>query len=278
MVSETQTVKLFNGGSMEIERNGRHQYRVENGDWKPSVTTMIDHLDAGAFGFGANWTRKLARYAMFPELEELENTRREEHRKQTGDKARKEEIDWIQESRLASEPMITHSYEDLLAYVDTAMNVSKSAREEGTKLHEAIEAYINTREIDESNLAFTSWLKEFSTKTFLATELFCYNPELQYGGTIDGIATNENGELEIWDWKTKENFDSYRSLAKDGAQLGAYASALRKMGSVLAPAYGYVAYIMRDGSGVHVDQVDLAKAEKLFLASRNVYNLLKENK
>ena len=50
------------------------------------------------------------------------------------------------------------------------------------------------------------------------------------------------------------------------------------MASVLAPAYGYVAYIMRDGSGVHVDQVDLAKAEKLFLASRNVYNLLKENK
>ena len=198
MVSETQTHRLFNGGSMEIERNGRHQYRVENGDWKPSVTTMIDHLDAGAFGFGANWTRKLARYAMFPELEELEDTRREEHRKQTGDNARKEEIDRIQESRLASEPMITHSYEDLLAYVDTAMNVSKSAREEGTKLHEAIEAYINTREIDESNLAFTSWLKEFSTKTFLATELFCYNPELQYGGTIDGIANNENGELERW--------------------------------------------------------------------------------
>ena len=228
MVSETQTIKLFNGGSMEIERNGRHQYRVENGDWKPSVTTMLGHLDAGAFGIGMNWALKMAR----------END---------GD-------------------------------LEAPRRISKEAQEQGTKLHEAIEAYINTREIDESNLAFTSWLKEFSTKTFRATELFCYNPELQYGGTIDAITNNENGELEIWDWKTKENLDSYRSLAKDGSQVGAYSAALRSLGSVLAPTYGYVAYIMRDGSGVHVDQVDLAKAEKLFLASRNVYNLLKENK
>jgi hypothetical protein len=35
---------------------------------------------------------------------------------------------------------------------------------------------------------------------------------------------------------------------------------------------------MRDGSGVHVDEVDLGRAYNLFLASRAVYTLLKEGK
>jgi hypothetical protein len=153
-------------------------------------------------------------------------------------------------------------------------------RDEGTKLHEAIESYINTREIDENNLAFTSWLKQFGAKTFLATERFCVNPTLQYGGTIDAISMGQDGELEIWDWKTKDatSFSKYGGSVKDHAQLGAYASALHEMGSQLAPTRGYVAYIMRDGSGVHIDEVDLAKGYNLFLASRNVYTLLKGDK
>ena len=228
-MAETQTHRLTDG-SIDITRNGRHQYRIEDGDWMSGTTTLLSHLDAGAFGIGMNWGLKMAR----------ENN---------GD-------------------------------LEAPRRISKEAQEEGTKLHEAIESYINTREIDENNLAFTSWLKQFGSKTFLATERFCVNPTLQYGGTIDAISMGQDGELEIWDWKTKDatSFSKYGGSVKDHAQLGAYASALHEMGSQLAPTRGYVAYIMRDGSGVHIDEVDLGKGYNLFLASRNVYNLIRESK
>ena len=63
---------------------------------------------------------------------------------------------------------------------------------------------------------------------------------------------------------------------KDQAQLAAYAMALREMDSVYVPERGFIAYIMRDQSGVDVVPVDLNKGWKLFLASRSLYNLVRE--
>lgn len=228
MAAETQTHRLTNG-SIDITRNGRHQYKVEEGAWMPSVTTMLGHLDGGAFGIGMNWALKIAR--------------------EQGD-------------------------------LDAPRRISKDAQEEGTRLHEAIQTFIDDGTVDEENPLFTSWLSHMGEQTWVATERFCVNPTLQYGGTIDAISMGKDGELEIWDWKTKDatSFSKYGGSVKDHAQLGAYASALHEMGSQLAPTRGYVAYIMRDGSGVHIDEVDLAKGYNLFLASRNVYTLLKGDK
>jgi hypothetical protein len=225
MVAETQTHRLTDG-SIDITRNGRHQYRIEDGDWVPSVTTMLGHLDAGAFGIGMNWALKIAR-----EQDDFEAPRR----------------------------------------------ISKDAQEEGTRLHLAIQEYIDSGTVDEDNPLFTSWLSHMGGRVWVATERFCLNSKLGYGGTIDAISMGQDGELEIWDWKTKDatSFSKYGGSIKDHAQLGAYASALHEMGSQLAPVRGYVAYIMRDGSGVHIDEVDLGKGYTLFLASRNVYNLIR---
>ena len=59
-MAETQTHRLTNG-SIDITRNGRHQYRIEDGDWMSGTTTLLSHLDAGAFGIGMNWGLKMAR-------------------------------------------------------------------------------------------------------------------------------------------------------------------------------------------------------------------------
>ena len=164
--------------------------------------------------------------------------------------------------------------------LEAPRRLSKEAQQSGTELHQSIQTYIDEGVVDEGSPLFTSWLKALGSRSWVASERFCYNPELKYGGTVDAIAMGEDGELEIWDWKTKDavSFTKYGGSVKDHAQLGAYASALHQMGSQLAPVRGYVAYIMRDGSGVHVDEVDLGRAYNLFLASRAVYTLLKEGK
>ena len=228
MVAETQVHKCANG-FLSITRNGRHQYRVEEGPWMPGTTSLLAYLDAG-FGIGMNWALKMVR----------ENG---------GD-------------------------------LEAPRRLSKEAQQSGTELHQSIQTYIDEGVVDEGSPLFTSWLKALGSRSWVASERFCYNPELKYGGTVDAIAMGEDGELEIWDWKTKDavSFTKYGGSVKDHAQLGAYASALHQMGSQLAPVRGYVAYIMRDGSGVHVDEVDLGRAYNLFLASRAVYTLLKEGK
>ena len=164
--------------------------------------------------------------------------------------------------------------------LDAPRRLSKEAQQSGTELHQSIQTYIDEGTVDEESPLFTAWLKALGSHSWVASERFCLNPELHYGGTVDAIAMGEDGELEIWDWKTKDavSFTKYGGSVKDHAQLGAYASALHQMGSQLAPVRGYVAYIMRDGSGVHVDEVDLGRAYNLFLASRAVYTLLKEGK
>ena len=54
--------------------------------------------------------------------------------------------------------------------------------------------------------------------------------------------------------------------------------ALREMDSILAPASGYIAYVMRDGSGVDVVPVDLEQGWELFKASRTLSLLVKASK
>jgi len=52
---------LRDGDSLQIERNGRHQYRVEGGEWLPGTTSLLAALDSGGFGAGMGWALKMAR-------------------------------------------------------------------------------------------------------------------------------------------------------------------------------------------------------------------------
>ena len=62
MPTETQSSLLFDGRRISISRNGNHQYWIEGEDDRmSSVTTMLGHLDSGAFGAGLGWGLKRGR-------------------------------------------------------------------------------------------------------------------------------------------------------------------------------------------------------------------------
>jgi len=160
--------------------------------------------------------------------------------------------------------------------LDAPRRVGKEAQEEGTKLHDAIQNYIEQGIVDEESPAFVSWLNALGDYGWKASERFLYHPGANgmgrlFGGTLDAIS-NSN---EIWDWKSVAPGSTFRNTQKNSAQLGAYAMALRAMGSVYAPEKGFLAYIFRDGSGVDIQEVDLKEGWELFKASFHVYQLMK---
>jgi len=62
MSTITQQHPLVDGTTVEISRNGRHQYWVGDGPRMPSVTGLAKYIDGGdAFGAGMNWALKVVR-------------------------------------------------------------------------------------------------------------------------------------------------------------------------------------------------------------------------
>lgn len=160
--------------------------------------------------------------------------------------------------------------------------VSKESVAVGNSLHEAIDLYIKERVVNEDDPLFLAWFNEVGeANDWLASEMFLYNPlvEPHYGGTVDAISMNEEADVVIWDWKTKEreSYEKYGGRDHEKAQLAAYTDCLRAMGSVYVPTKGFIAYIMRDASYVDVVEVDLERGSRLFQASRELYLLTQED-
>ena len=61
MPTEVQQHPLANGTSVDISRNGNHQYWIGDGPKMKSVTTMTRHVEGDTFGVGMNWALKIAR-------------------------------------------------------------------------------------------------------------------------------------------------------------------------------------------------------------------------
>jgi len=149
----------------------------------------------------------------------------------------------------------------------------------GNALHEAVDAYIQHGTIDEEDQLFLAWFQAIGEPTdWLASERFLYHPALQYGGTLDSVSMNADGEVVIHDLKTVEpqswaRYGSTLRINKDSAQLAAYADALTAMGSIWSPTKGCITYVLRDGSGAEVVEVDMERGSKLFQASRELFLL-----
>lgn len=163
--------------------------------------------------------------------------------------------------------------------LDAPKDFTKAAMEAGNHLHQAIDDYITRGTINEEDPVWMAWYHTIGRQTeFLASERFVYHPVLAYGGTIDAVSLADDGDLAIHDWKSvgTASWAKYRAtlrLNKDAGQLGAYANALKAMGSVWEPSRGYITYVMRDGSGAETIEVDLERGFKLFNASRDLYLL-----
>ena len=161
---------------------------------------------------------------------------------------------------------------------DAAKKAGDQAIAEGNDIHDAIERFIGTGEIAE-NPAFMSWYNTVGLEHdpfWAAAETFIYHPALMYGGTLDAISDRFDGTYRggtLWDWKTKapESYWKYGGSLKDHAQVASYVMALEAMGSQWQPQRAKIAYIMRDGSGTDVIDVDLDAGNKLFTLSRSLY-------
>ena len=146
------------------------------------------------------------------------------------------------------------------------------ATADGNDIHDAIERFIKTREVTEENLGFISWLNTVGNHyEWIAGEAFVYHPGMAYGGTLDAISGGD--EPILWDWKSKDtNYWEYGGKLQDHAQVASYVSALDAMGSEFRGIrHAKIAYIMRDGSGTDVIDVDLEVGRKLFTLSRDLY-------
>jgi hypothetical protein len=165
--------------------------------------------------------------------------------------------------------------------LDAPKRMNKASLDAGNNLHKAIDAYIQHGAIDEDDPLFLSWFHAIGKTTeWLASERFVYHPVMLYGGTLDAVSMNADGEVVIHDWKTVEpgSWAKYKHslrINKDSAQLAAYSDALTAMGSIWAGRVGYVTYVRRDGSGAEVVEVDLERGSKLFKASRELFLLTK---
>jgi hypothetical protein len=157
--------------------------------------------------------------------------------------------------------------------------VSKESVDVGNRLHKAIDQYIKKGVVNEEDPLFLSWFHAIGKNTeWLASERFLFHSGLRYGGTLDAVSMQADGEVVIHDLKTVEpeswaKYGSSLRINKDSAQLAAYADALTQMGSIWAPSSGYITYVRRDGSGAEVVEVDLERGSKLFGVSRELFVL-----
>ncbi len=93
------------------------------------------------------------------------------------------------------------SKEDILASWKKNTDNSTSS---GTKLHNDIEKFYNGMEIENDSVEYSFFLKfkeDYKHLIPFRTEWMVYHEELKLVGSIDMIFENENGELEIYDWK-----------------------------------------------------------------------------
>jgi len=156
--------------------------------------------------------------------------------------------------------------------LEAPRRASKETQDQGTLLHDAIDSYIKEGIVNEESSVFVSWLNKVGNHhEWAASEKFCYHPDpkFHYGGTVDALEKYS----VIWDWKTKgESYLEFGPDLKDTAQISAYAAALRYMGSIYTPSKGFIAYIMRDGSGCDVVEVDLNEGWKTFELCHSLYS------
>lgn len=110
--------------------------------------------------------------------------------------------------------------------------IKKQAADLGTVCHQWIDAFIMS-EMGQSDSAppipseakipiqsFIDWVRQ-SGFTFIAGDTLVANTESRYGGALDALATDKNGDVVLLDWKTSSGIWPEYAL-----QVAAYSSAL----------------------------------------------------
>ena len=94
--------------------------------------------------------------------------------------------------------------EEILKMWDDKRIASSTA---GTKMHNDIEYYYNKEEVNNDSKEFgffKNFLKDYPDLKPYRTEWMIFHEELMLSGSIDMIYENEDGSLQIYDWKRVE--------------------------------------------------------------------------
>ena len=255
----TQEHPLKSGASAIIERNAKHKYRLLKGSLcaeelcqciehpevqgASAIVKYVQSFDSG-FGAGQGWATKLIR----------------------------------ESKNLVGHPECLLHHGDY----DLPRKVGNEARDMGTQLHDEVDDFIRNKKVAEHSPMFVSWHKVVDPLfDWLTSEQFLVHKDLHFGGTFDAVGLDrETGEITIIDHKTVdlaswEKYGSKNRREENGAQLAAYAAGLHSLNSRYAPDKGLIAYVLRDGSGTFLEEVNLSRGYGFFLAARETYNLHK---
>jgi hypothetical protein len=96
---------------------------------------------------------------------------------------------------------------------------AKDAQQQGTRMHSVIERYYKQEPITEEENVLPEILQfmEFASSHKLTPhgiEWCVYSPSLQLAGTIDFAVANEDGTIDLYDWKRSKHMEMKQSLPK----------------------------------------------------------------
>ncbi len=157
--------------------------------------------------------------------------------------------------------------------LDTAANI-------GTQCHQAIDEYIFNRPFEgmlkdnEAKMAFKNfqeWVKNQKI-TFLKGDTIVASKNYQFGGRFDAIATNENNDVILMDWKTSSGIRTSYDF-----QLGGYAIGLEETYGISATK-GYIVRFAKDSPIVEEHEVFLDDAKEGFINLCNIKKILEKIK
>lgn len=221
----------------KVFRNG-HIYTV-NGEKYPSVTGILGIIGGGKTNALMVWSRRTALQLA------------------------QEEIYKAIDNNVS---LTRESIADLINRADRQPDkVKDAAADLGTRVHEAIDAYIlgQTPKLDgESAIGFQNFLDflDHEKITMIAGDTPVASVKSKFGGRLDAIGCDEAGNLILLDWKTSNALRDEYPL-----QVGGYCLALEEQYGVKVHSAKVIRFDKTDPNVFEVGRVNLENAKDGFL-------------
>ena len=103
------------------------------------------------------------------------------------------------------------------------MERNQKAMEEGVRLHEDIENYLNNITVENKSIEYQYFLNFIAEQelSVYRTEWRIFHEGFRFAGTIDMCSKNQDGTLSIYDWKRSKSikrFNSFKHAIVSGLQ------------------------------------------------------------
>lgn len=224
-----------------------HFYQV--GDQKfPSVSAILEMLDAGKSGALSYWSRKISLDSMKSALSAK-----------------------LDQQLPISKLDLEEAYYQALKTPD---RLKKEAADMGTECHAAIDAFVNLNPIppisQKAEQAFKNFLSWSSNNnlTYISGDLPIASPSLGFGGRFDALAKDQSGNIVLLDWKTSNKLKVHNVY-----QVAAYSIALKETYNISPTRALVVQFPKSDSEPISQVEIDLPTAQRGFLCLLKLYHI-----